>query len=302
MKSGTANKNKSAKAKVSPKKKIASPKSTIKNVNFPNLEAPILITTSDFSTVKGNENFARLFDCEPQNITLSFFNSGKFFDINNKKLPIEGFPFAQAAALNHNVIEFQIKYIFDKERTGWFRVNSFLVDSTNTKIKTVVSIFSDITRDADVNNIFQETVSSINTVLYSTNSTGTEYNFITEAVRALFGFSGGGFFATYTLLTQPGMFRRYIAASCTWPEADEYLLNCEQQYAALAEHPLTDLYLAVGEFETDQFPGFLKLTQQLSERRDPCLRLATEIHAGEQHSAGVLVKTLLNGLRTVYKG
>ncbi|MEK6552898.1 MAG: PAS domain-containing sensor histidine kinase [Bacteroidota bacterium] len=37
--------------------------------------------------------------------------------------------------------------------------------------------------------LFSETVSSINIVLYSTNAEGTEYNFITDAVRTLFGFS-----------------------------------------------------------------------------------------------------------------
>ena len=37
--------------------------------------------------------------------------------------------------------------------------------------------------------LFNETVSSINIVLYSTNAEGTEYNFITDAARTLFGFS-----------------------------------------------------------------------------------------------------------------
>ena len=49
--------------------------------------------------------------------------------------------------------------------------------------------------------------------------------------RALYGFSVGGFFTLYTLFTRPDLFQRYIAASCTWPGADAYLLTCEQQYA-----------------------------------------------------------------------
>ena len=49
--------------------------------------------------------------------------------------------------------------------------------------------------------------------------------------RTLFGFSSPGFFALHTMLTRPGMFRRYIAASCTWPGADQYLLDLERQYA-----------------------------------------------------------------------
>jgi predicted alpha/beta superfamily hydrolase len=119
--------------------------------------------------------------------------------------------------------------------------------------------------------------------------------------RALFGFSSGGFFTLHTMLTQPEMFRRYIAASCTWPGADQYLLNCEQQYAAQPKHPLTDLYLSVGELEEDQLPGFRTLTDTLRARNDPSLRLFTQILEGEKHNSGVLAKTFLYGVRAVFK-
>jgi predicted alpha/beta superfamily hydrolase len=119
--------------------------------------------------------------------------------------------------------------------------------------------------------------------------------------RTLFGFSGGGFFALHSMLTQPGMFRRYMAASCTWPGADQYLLNCEQQYTMQPRHPLTDLYLSVGELEEDQLSGFHALTETLRKRHDPDLRLFTQILEGEHHSSGVLAKTFLYGVRTVFK-
>jgi predicted alpha/beta superfamily hydrolase len=127
----------------------------------------------------------------------------------------------------------------------------------------------------------------------------TEYRGSPED-RAIFGFSSGGFFALHSLLTQPGMFRRAIAASCVWPRADEYLLNCEQQYAA-QPHPMADLYLSVGELDREQLPGFQKLADRLRGRNDPCLRLSTEIFDGEGHNAGVLAKTFLYGARAVYK-
>jgi hypothetical protein len=121
------------------------------------------------------------------------------------------------------------------------------------------------------------------------------------ADRALFGFSSGGFFAVHTLLTQPGMFRRCIAASCTWPRADDTLLDCEQQYAKQPVHPPTDLYLAVGGAEEEQLPGFQKLCAALLEGNYPGLRLFTQILEGEKHSAGVLAKTFLYGVRSVFK-
>jgi predicted alpha/beta superfamily hydrolase len=119
--------------------------------------------------------------------------------------------------------------------------------------------------------------------------------------RTLFGFSGGGLFALHTMLTQPGLFRRYIAASCTWPGAYAYLQNCEQQYAAQPVHPPTDLYLSVGGLEEDHLPGFHQLTEKLQERNYPALRLFTQIFEGEKHSSGVLAKTFLGGVRAVYK-
>jgi predicted alpha/beta superfamily hydrolase len=109
--------------------------------------------------------------------------------------------------------------------------------------------------------------------------------------RALFGFSSGGFFTLHTMLTQPGMFRRHIAASCTWPGADEYLLNCERQYTEQPAHPPTDLYLSVGDQDKGQLPGFGKVTETLRGRDYPGLRLRTDI----------LAKTFLYGLRAVFK-
>lgn len=191
MKPGTE-KKKITKTKSSSKKNSASVKSLAKTKefpDFPNLTAPILINTQNLKTVKGNKYFKELFNCLDSDISASFFEKGKFYDADNKKLALDEFPFAQAATLNKNITDFQLKYVFDKGIAKWFRVNSFIVDSKKSSNKVVISIFTDITHDADVQSVFQETISSINTVLYSTNSTGTEYNFVTEAVRSLFGFS-----------------------------------------------------------------------------------------------------------------
>ena len=131
--------------------------------------------------------------------------------------------------------------------------------------------------------------------------------------RAIFGFSSGGFFALHCLFTRPNMFRRILAASCTWPEADELLLEREAAYARehataslsrgtrdAAKQPPTDLYLAIGELDEEQLPGFTRLVERLQGRNYPNLRLFTQIFTGEGHSSGVLAKTFLEGLRTVY--
>jgi uncharacterized protein len=118
--------------------------------------------------------------------------------------------------------------------------------------------------------------------------------------RTIFGFSSGGFFALHCLLTRPGMFRRIIAASCTWPEADDHLLGWEQAFSQESMLPPADLYLAVGELEEEQLPGYCKVVERLQGRNYPGLRLFTQIWTGENHSSGVLAKTFLEGVRTVF--
>ncbi len=121
------------------------------------------------------------------------------------------------------------------------------------------------------------------------------------ANRALYGFSSSGFFTMQMLLTRPGLFRRYIAASCTWPGADQVMLDCEEQYAQLPGHPLVDLFLAVGGLEDDQLPGFHALAGALCQRNYPDLKLTTHIVEGERHGAGVIAQAMLHGLRAVFR-
>lgn len=119
--------------------------------------------------------------------------------------------------------------------------------------------------------------------------------------RTLYGFSAGGFFTLYTMLTQPALFRRFIAASGTWPGAGAYLLACEQQYAQQPFHPPATLYMAVGDLEENQLPGFHALSEMLRQRDYPDLNLYTQIVEGESHSSGVIAQAFLNGIRSVFK-
>ena len=118
--------------------------------------------------------------------------------------------------------------------------------------------------------------------------------------RAVFGFSSAGFFALHMLFTQPGMFRRHVAASCTWAGADEYLLQCALQYSRSGQPP-TDLYLAVGGLDTGQIPGFTTLAETLTSGSFPDLRVVTQVFDGEGHTAGVIGNTFLRGMKAVFR-
>lgn len=119
--------------------------------------------------------------------------------------------------------------------------------------------------------------------------------------RALFGFSSAGFFCLHMLLTRPGMFRRQVAASCTWPGADVYFLECARRYTEQSDHPPADLFLAVGGKEADQLPGFNRLTTVLASERYSHLRLNSQVFEGEGHGAGMIAKTFLTGLKAVFQ-
>jgi len=128
----------------------------------------------------------------------------------------------------------------------------------------------------------------------------TEYRALPQD-RALFGFSSAGFFTLHMLFTQPGMFRRHIAASCTWPGAGEYFLSCAQQYAQVPTQPRADLYLAVGRLDEGQLPGFTQLTETLTNGSYPNLRVCSQVFEEEGHSAGVIGNAFLHGLKTVFR-
>lgn len=117
--------------------------------------------------------------------------------------------------------------------------------------------------------------------------------------RALFGFSSRGCFSLHMLLTKPGMFRRHVAASCVWPGAGEYFLECARHRLAATDFPSADLYLAVGSCEEDQLPRFHQLTPVL--QNIPNLRVTTRIFDGEGHSAGMIAKAFLEGVPKVFQ-
>jgi predicted alpha/beta superfamily hydrolase len=117
----------------------------------------------------------------------------------------------------------------------------------------------------------------------------------------VFGFSSGGFFSLNMLFTHPGMFQRHVAASCTWPGAGEYFLQCAEQYAARPVNPPANLYLAVGSQDEGQVPNFTLLAEKLANGRYTNLRLTSQVFEGEGHSAGVIGKTFLNGVKEVFR-
>jgi PAS domain S-box-containing protein len=151
------------------------------------LQVPILIIDEKNSIVFVNDYFAKIFGVTKKEITSEFISSLSLYDFANHKITVENLPFNLALKEQKDITDFELKYVDDNNFERWFRVNSFFIPDGKKKI--VLSILIDITKKADLENIFRETISNISTVLYSTSFDHSEFNFISEAVRAVYGYS-----------------------------------------------------------------------------------------------------------------
>lgn len=187
MKPQNVKKNVILKSKTASKGNKRSEKENLESGDILTTKAPVLVTDSLFANLYTNKALAEIFGVKLSKITYSFFNEEKFFASNNRKLSFEELPFIRAAKEKKNITNFEIKFVDEQGTEKWFLVNSFI--SGKTKDFLIYSFFVEVTSEREIQNIYNETVSSITTVLYSTSPDGTSYNFVSEAVRTVFGYS-----------------------------------------------------------------------------------------------------------------
>jgi predicted alpha/beta superfamily hydrolase len=123
--------------------------------------------------------------------------------------------------------------------------------------------------------------------------------------HGLEGYSAGGWFVVYALLTQPQAFRRYIAASAALSYCDGMLFDIEAQYAAEHDDLAAQLFLGVGghEMTENHLLGCLSSTAQMVEilsfRDYPSLQLTAKIFAEDTHATS-RSPTMAHGVRAVW--
>jgi len=149
--------------------------------------APLLVSSRSQKTIKASNSLANALGIEITKANYDFFANAKFYDSNNRKLSIEELPFFQLEENKKSITGYELKYTHESGTEKWFRVDSFY--SNKSKDDFVYSLFVEMTNEAEIQSIFKETISSISAVLYSTSPDGTNYNFISDAVRLLFGYS-----------------------------------------------------------------------------------------------------------------
>jgi predicted alpha/beta superfamily hydrolase len=133
---------------------------------------------------------------------------------------------------------------------------------------------------------------------------------VTGDDRVLVGKSMSGLAAVHSLLTRPGLFRRYVVMSPSiwW---DDWFIDRSERYVmrmaektATADYPFeTRLYLAVGDSE-ERF-GLVTdlhvLANVLRNRRNDNLKVHLEVLAGELHE-GIFPTGFMRGIVGVYAG
>lgn len=124
--------------------------------------------------------------------------------------------------------------------------------------------------------------------------------------RVLAGDSLGGLFALYTLFHQPTTFKRYIVGSPSLYYGEAITFDYEATYATTHTDLPATVFLSAGALEAISEPAFAamlsnvaKLTEILTSREYPGLKLISHIFDGETHLS-VIPATMSRGLKTVF--
>jgi len=119
--------------------------------------------------------------------------------------------------------------------------------------------------------------------------------------RTIVGHSYGGLFATYVLLTEPSLYKRYVIVSPSLWYSDGIAFQMEAAAAANGQPSNVNVFLAVGALEDSRMPSDLRaLYGRLKGRHHPSLKLDIQIFDGERHDS-VFPGAVSRGLRTVFE-
>ena len=124
--------------------------------------------------------------------------------------------------------------------------------------------------------------------------------FRTSNDRTIIGHSYGGLFATYVLLTEPALFKRYVVVSPSIWYANRIALTMEQTAADSGIRPDARVFFAVGALESSVMSDDLtELYRRLRSRNNARLNMTLRMFEGERHNS-VFPAAVTRGLLTVF--
>jgi uncharacterized protein len=127
-----------------------------------------------------------------------------------------------------------------------------------------------------------------------------ERKFRTTGDRTIIGHSYGGLFATYVLLTEPALFKRYIIVSPSLWYANRIALTMEETAAQSGIRPEARVFFGVGSLESSVMSDDLtEMYRRLRSRNNPRLQMTLRIFDAERHNS-VFPAAVTRGLLTVF--
>lgn len=120
--------------------------------------------------------------------------------------------------------------------------------------------------------------------------------------RALYGYSYGGLFTSYALLTKPGLFQKIMIGSPSLFADDAVILRrFEPDYAKTHKDLPVSVWLSVGANDEYLVDDTKKFAEVLKNRKYSSLRLHTQIVEGVNHLTGIQ-PTMLQAFKWAYCG
>jgi PAS domain S-box-containing protein len=153
---------------------------TIENANL-----AVLFSDYDGNAVFTNNRFKETFNFDTQ--TEFTDDSLKLFDEDGNFLENFDYPYKIAVRKNKSISDKKYKYINDNGEEKWFRVNSIIVPDNNAAAK-VLTTFEDITTVMDIKQRMKSDMAPPEVIYYSSDPSGTEYTFISDSAKKLFGY------------------------------------------------------------------------------------------------------------------
>jgi predicted alpha/beta superfamily hydrolase len=125
--------------------------------------------------------------------------------------------------------------------------------------------------------------------------------------HGLAGFSAGGHFVGYALLSRPEAFGRYLAGSPALSGCEDLLFTLEAEYAASHGDLAAKVFFGAGEAEladpyiaaADVVGSMTRMTQLLRLRNYPSLELTSRLYPGQTHGSAASY-AFSEGLRALY--
>ncbi|MGE5411482.1 MAG: PAS domain S-box protein [Clostridiales bacterium] len=158
---------------------------------FAKADMGIMLNNAEGKIVFVNRKGLELVKITPEEF--SSFSEGNlklvFFNDDGVALTKDEYPPFKALRLKKNIIDKNIKYIDRDGNQSWFRINSILIKDENSKITEVLSTINDVTQYRNIEEYLKNTASTIESILYSSDLKGTNYFFITDAVKKVLGYN-----------------------------------------------------------------------------------------------------------------